>query len=507
MRDGIESEPPGTDGGRCWLIRLTVFAGAAFFGVFGYTVWARAGFPYEYNWSESDMFEKVLRAANGLPLYTAPSLEYASDLYTPLYYYVGALILEVLGESLPALRALSYLSIVFCCVYIALFAYRETKKISVSALALGLFGLYYGVCDGLLDIARVDALFLFLLLATIYHGTRLDNWRRVALVTALWVLSFHTKQTTLFLAGPLVLFWVYDWGKRGIWTSTAAFAITGLITAALTWATDGWYWFYVFEYGRSVPRDYPNLLVYLWWDLLRPFWPALLFSAVFFAGLLKDGDYRKCRYYACILAAAILGTGLTRTHVGSGNGGNVLIPLSAVMAILAPLGWMRVLRYANARGQIAGGLMGVGAVFLVFVHMGLLAYRPSTFLATTETTQAWEELEHRLTELPGDVYLSRHGFLAEKMGKKAYAHASSVMGLDLLPADHPVRVQSERVLHDAIVSGRFSAWVLHRDRFLADLKRLGFEDRYELRGMVARGKAQDRGVPYCGPAFIYTRKE
>ena len=43
--------------------------------------------------------QAVRRILNAQPLYVAPSLDYVPTLYTPLYFYVAALVARAVGPS------------------------------------------------------------------------------------------------------------------------------------------------------------------------------------------------------------------------------------------------------------------------------------------------------------------------------------------------------------------------------------------------------------------------
>ena len=51
----------------------------------------RIVYPFELEWMEGALVDHTARILAGLDLYTEPSIDHVSYLYTPLYYYLAAL--------------------------------------------------------------------------------------------------------------------------------------------------------------------------------------------------------------------------------------------------------------------------------------------------------------------------------------------------------------------------------------------------------------------------------
>ncbi|MCA9582997.1 MAG: hypothetical protein KC416_14455, partial [Myxococcales bacterium] len=96
-------------------------------------------YPYQLEWMEGGILETVARVGNGEPLYVAPSIDYVSYVYTPLYYYLGALFTAIGGLALPPLRLLSLLATLATSILITLFIHRETGSKKWAALGAPLF--------------------------------------------------------------------------------------------------------------------------------------------------------------------------------------------------------------------------------------------------------------------------------------------------------------------------------------------------------------------------------
>src|ERR1700761_5935814 len=93
------------------LLRLAALGVSVFF-VLSFLLIAlhRLHYPFEVDRVESGMMTSVWRLRHGYPLYAAPSLEWASYLYAPLFFYLSAALSRVMGLSYAPLRMVSILA-------------------------------------------------------------------------------------------------------------------------------------------------------------------------------------------------------------------------------------------------------------------------------------------------------------------------------------------------------------------------------------------------------------
>ncbi|MCZ7582300.1 MAG: hypothetical protein M5R36_02615 [Deltaproteobacteria bacterium] len=80
--------------------------------LFAFVAFSRAGYPYELEFEEGDLFLTALRVLDGQPIYPDPAQDpnFVPLLYTPFYYHAAALFVAVLGRSIFACRVLSILA-------------------------------------------------------------------------------------------------------------------------------------------------------------------------------------------------------------------------------------------------------------------------------------------------------------------------------------------------------------------------------------------------------------
>ena len=190
---------------------------AAVFTIVGFVVAAyfRITFAYPMWVMETPAMQAIRRILNGQPLYAPPSLEYVAPVYAPLYFYVSALVASVVGVDLAAPRLVSLLASLGSAALVGFLVWSETRRALVAVIAGGLFISTTSLSAHSLDLARVDPLCLFWLLAAIataraaQRHSRHTAWFNLA-SGAFTGLAILTKQTAFVMVIPLVLVPVLD---------------------------------------------------------------------------------------------------------------------------------------------------------------------------------------------------------------------------------------------------------------------------------------------------------
>ncbi len=188
-----------------YLRYLIVIASFLFIAMFGYITISRIAYPYELEWMESGSLVQAARVLAGEPLYTEPSIQYVPFIYTSLYLYLSALFIKLFGFGFFALRAVSLLATTGSVYLIYQMVKSKTGNILPAVLSAGLFAAAFPYSGGWFDIARVDSLFLFLLLLAgwlIYQNR--DGTLFLAGVSL--ALAYFTKQTALVVILILTVF-------------------------------------------------------------------------------------------------------------------------------------------------------------------------------------------------------------------------------------------------------------------------------------------------------------
>ena len=184
----------------CYLLPLVPAIGL--FGLCLHVMFSRLFYPYALEWIEGGMLQPVVRILQGLPLYTAPDMEYVPPLYAPLYFYLAAGLAYLTDAGLPALRLVSLLAASLTASLVALSVWRLSRSIPAALLALFCWGAVYRFSGYWYDVGRVDSLWALWLLAAV---ASLVYFRQVGRPLFLWmalpalVLAVLTKQTSLML--------------------------------------------------------------------------------------------------------------------------------------------------------------------------------------------------------------------------------------------------------------------------------------------------------------------
>ncbi|MEM1449105.1 MAG: glycosyltransferase family 39 protein [Planctomycetota bacterium] len=363
----------------------------------------RVAFPYALEWQEAAMLEHSLRVAAGEALYVEPSPSFAPFPYPPLFHWLGATATALLGPTLPALRMVSVLSTVAVlgCVFALA---RRRGGAPAGLIASGVLAAAYTFTGQWLDVARVDALALALMAATLLVATSGPALRgsigagvAAGLLACLAVLA---KQIALPFAAALALGLAVRAVSRraGI---AMALATAGSVGASVLWlenASDGWFLFTTVDVLAGSPWHGPAVLGF-WWECAVPFAPILVLFAV---GRETRGERPEDRgpdapepvspALALGLVALVLVAWAGRAHEGGVR--NTLLPAALAGALVAG---PAAARAARLRPRVTA--LWVVALFGVL----LLAYPRSPRPSAADRAEA-ERLVQRIESLDGPVW-------------------------------------------------------------------------------------------------------
>ena len=417
-------------------------------GVGAFALWIalaaqRIGYPYELEWMEGAMVDEAVRVRDGLPVYGPPGVEHVPFLYTPLFYYLGALAMAVVGEGFTALRLVSTLATIASALLIQHGVTAATGRRAAGIAAGGLFCAGYGWLRTWYDLGRSDMVFLATMLAVPVLLRRAG--RRAAVLAGIAVTAaFLTKQTALFWL-PFVVVMAFARDRRTGWWFVAS-AGSGLLLAVAVphLLTNGWSTFYVFDMPRSHARDGVHWLGF-WRDDLVPVAPLCAATALAVVGQWRSGRRREAAANAAWVAGGIVASYASRLHVGGFD--NVLAYGFAALCCAGPL----VADLASARLRALGLLLlALQFVFLVVDVRALwqersrLLYDPAAALPPPAHGTATEQLIAFVRSQPGEVWLPFHGHLGALAGKQRFAHAQALYDLApyALAADDGDRAKS-----------------------------------------------------------------
>ena len=417
----------------------------------------RLPYPFDLEWMEGACVDHVRRILAGHKLYVGPSLDFVPFIYPPLYFYLSALVSRLLGVGFLPLRLVSFSASLGCFLIIFLLVRRQTRSSFAGLLAVGLFAACYRVSGAWFDIARVDTLYLLLLLAA-FHLLQINrSWASYLAAAALLTLSFLTKQIALPMALPLLAFSLFYRWRRGLLLTGAVVLMSALSTWALDRLHGGWYSYYVFELPRQHAIIKTAILDFWTKDLLSVL-PVALPGALFFLGLqLKQPNKRDFFFWAAVAVGMVGGAWASRAHEAGYD--NVLIPAYAVIAALFAMGAYALLRHAQSRPNARRRLIEIAVYLLCITQFCRLYYDPFAQLPTVADRAAGARLLGMMRQIDGDVIMPYRGYLPSRVGKRTYPHAMAVWDVARGTAEAP----KERLLGEmlrAIREQRFSAIIV-----------------------------------------------
>ena len=353
---------------------VVVVAALAPIAIYIYVAVRRLGYPFELEWLEGGEVEIVNRVVHGQAIYVAPSLHYVPYPYPPLFIWVSAAFAKVLGVGFLAPRLVSFLASLGVLALLWQLVRRETGDTVAGLVAAGLFAATYQASGAYFDLARVDSLFLVLLLAAVAVARRGQTWRAGGLIGVLLFLSFFSKQTALIAALPLLVYLVVFRRRVGIAACLTLGALLVVSTLVLDHASHGWYDYYVFEELPSQGINAHAIESFIPKSLLRPTgWAVVLGLVGLAVGLFARRSGRPAARREHLTQLALLdrrrcsaswGRPGSRSSTPAGSS-DVLMPAYAAVAIFAGLGYHELIR-TDARYQ---ALLGTVLAVVIVVQV------------------------------------------------------------------------------------------------------------------------------------------
>jgi hypothetical protein len=438
---------------------ILLFFGIAYFIIYLVIVSNRISYPFELEWIEGSMVDHVQRIISGQNLYVSPTIEFVPFLYTPLYFYVSAVVANIIGIGFLPLRIVSFGASLGCLCAIFLITRNETKSTYFGVLASSLFVATYRIGGAWLDIARVDSFYLFLLLTALYLVKFKDSPKLYFLAGILMSFSFLTKQTALYVCLTVAGYSILVKGWRSCYFIAPVVVIIGSSTYLLNYITDGWYAYYVFKVPTYEPILKANIIQFWTRDVFSSL-PVACSIALFYMLMCAVKTVRK-NFYFYILTSLGLFCGAWFSRMRLGGYDNVLIPAYAILAVLFGIGLQAALNLIQSSPAYYRKIAAMFLYIVCLVQFFSLIYNPFHQVPNKMDLDAGTTFIKYLSTFKGDILVPGHSFLPELAGKKSYAHVAAVA--DVLFGDH---TQAKALLTDSIVKGlqekRFSALILDK---------------------------------------------
>jgi hypothetical protein len=454
-----------------WLQRLALLLSGLFVVLLLVLFALRVAHPYLLEWQEGAMVDQVARILAGEPLYAEPSIEFVAQIYAPLYFYVSAGVAGLTGIGFTPLRVVSIAATLGCLACMGWLVWLETRSRAAVLLSLGLFAATYPIAAAFLDIARVDALFLFFCIAGVAVVRARQGPRAMLAGAALFLLAFLTKQQGALFCVAMVVWVAFARGLRPACLLGGTFAVAAwAATAALSAWTDGWSSFYLFDLPGSHELFWPMLWAFWWMDLLQPLAPACVLAVVWLFVLAREGPTSDLVFWTMLLGVCT-GTALgSRMHWG--GAANVVLPAYLGIALAWGVALRRLPQTSSVRGRWPTVLAAVAVGQLLW-----LVYDPRPLVPREADRVAGDAFVEALSELDGDVLATWHGYLPTLAGKAVFAHRSAVY--DVMRSDQTEAIAKLQAAFDAALAAhRFGAVVVDQPLFLRDYERTPLERSY-----------------------------
>lgn len=455
-------------------------------------------YPFELEWIEGGMVDEVERLVHGGKLYVKPSLDYVPFIYAPLWFHVAALSSKVFGAGFFSARLVSYLSSIGALALIFRFVHKETGAVVPALAAAGVFAATYPVAASFYDLARVDSLFIVLLLGGLYLARFHASTGATVTSAALFALAFLTKQSGPAVFVPVALHLLLADRRRGFVFAAVGGAL--MLGSVLVYdrLSDGWFWHYVF----ALPAKHERVKRVLWdfWfdDLMLRFGVPTLFS-LFYLVVEKGGEAKRFYFLATtgMLVTALAG----RVHLGGWS--NVLAPAFAILAVLFGIGLARALAMTAkvpAEGGDGGRPLAIFALAAAGIQLAAMSYNPRASFPTEENRQAWRGLLSTVEDTDGDVFVWAHGFVSARAGKQPHAHQMAMS--DELRSGSDAGNELRREIRRSLMSKRWAAMVMDNDWLPRDQREAGYEKKADV---PRAGLAQVIGYK-TQPTLVYGAK-
>lgn len=402
---------------KTWLIICAVLA----ILITSLTIIRRLFVPFDLEWQESAHLAVAKRILEGKPLYTIPSFEYVPFLYAPVFFYVSALAVAMLGASLTTIRLVSIIFCVLTAVLIYKTIKRETKQVEWAIIGVGLYAACYAITFGSYDLPKVDTLFVYLVLLGAYLLRYQTSKKSRLLVGVIFTLAFLTKQSALFIIAPLIIYDFLLQPKRGL-----VLALTTGLTLAITLfimdkASGGWSTYYLFEITSKAANSQEWVKFgTLWEDYAAKVGGLIILAVVFWIGCIKKVTVYES-WFVFSLSAVFL------SWVGRASGFyNVLVPGYLALCLVACLAAGSNTQASKAQKSLVN-LILIGQFLLLFVWSVKLPF--ANLLPQANQKQAVLALHSIISQTQGEVYIPFLGAPPPFVHKTAYPHIGAVQDI------------------------------------------------------------------------------
>ncbi len=421
----------------------------------------RFSYPFELEWMEGGSLLQAIRLAHGQTLYGPPHLAFTPFIYPPLYFALGSL-LDLVGMlSLPGLRMLSLISMVWVFFVLARWTWLESQNRISSLVAMGVFAASFPQSGFFFDLARVDSLWVALIASAAYQLRFAKNQKALFFAALLMGLSVFTKQQSIVLGLLMLLSTFIHNRKAGLFYG---FTWLGFLTIGFIYLqiqSHGWFSYYTFYLPSHHHLIYYQILGFWLTDFgfrqLLPIFAGLTLAitsyrqnGIFFS-LVKSNRGLSRFFYPCLLSGLIIMAWSSRLH--SGGYLNVLLPAYFALALASGIVWKKITELTLPYYKEWVLVLLIGFTWVSWL------YNPKTQIPTKADQKAGEQIVQQITKENGEVWILNHPYLALFSAKEPMAHRMALE--DVLRVPDSVSADVKREIRDAIFQKRFNSIYLN----------------------------------------------
>ena len=402
---------------------------------------SRVTYPFALEWLEAGTYTHVVRVLEGKPLYAAPSYEFIAMIYTPLYFYVAALLAWLTQNVMLSMRWVSIASslVAFVMLYGVCRARRLPRFLSL--LAVGFVAASYKATGFWFDIGRVDMSFLALLLLAlllVVIRPRHEVLAGIAAGIAL-ALAFAAKQQAA-VAYPFLLFSLLverHWKKALAFGSSSAMLLV-LFVWAFNATTQGWFQFYVF----TVPGSAPTSAVWfldIWQILLLPaFWPLVALTAFGVVAALVSSRRRQnvprlISLTLVVLPLLIMSYLSLAKQWGYVNG---FLPAAFGLALAGSEAVFYAMDTELKPLWVKAGVLSA-TLALVWLQFGVSRYNPRDQIPSSANVAAGYQVLEKIKHAPTPIFAPTAAYLLDKIGQPMHFQESALSDISLAAQTNP----------------------------------------------------------------------
>lgn len=415
-------------------------------------------FPIDFDWLEGVHLTQMHRWLSGQNLYTAPSLEYTSVIYPPLYIYMSSCFVYLFGESHAPARFVSFLAVIGTQVVLGALVWKKTHSVFATLLTAGFYAGTYGVVHFFYTTARVDSLYVFLT-ATFFYAIWIASKKggaAVFLAAASAVGAIFTKQPAALVVLVLCL-WCFFCNDNRARIAAVVCLIAVLVSHAVPLLTgNAWFFYYLYEVPSTHPLSLNLLREFLYRDLFRSLSAGLIAALlVFYVLFKKPSEKKEASLFLMFFTAMMVAGFAPRIKIG-GNVNN-LMPITAAIAVCCGL--------AAGFLQDSKGRHKVLITILLIVFNIQILYRLPQFDPAVAARSHAETIEvFRTLEAP--VFAPCHPYSPLLAGKNTSAFWGAIYDVSITSGAPGKQLRQE--LHKALEEKRFRSIVLNKVFFMKE---------------------------------------